>query len=74
MDPRAGVDDVEKRKFLALPGLELRTLCRPARSQSLYRLRYPRSCQWMVGGCIFADTVKTKLVAEIAIVSERDVS
>jgi hypothetical protein len=29
------------RKFLTLPGLELRTLGRPARSQSLYRLRYP---------------------------------
>jgi hypothetical protein len=23
VDPRAGVDDVEKRKFLNLPGLEL---------------------------------------------------
>jgi hypothetical protein len=33
----AGLDDVEKRKFLTLPGLELG---RPARSQSLYRLRY----------------------------------
>jgi hypothetical protein len=40
---RAGVDDVEKRKFLSLPGFELRNLCRPARSQSLYRLRYPGS-------------------------------
>jgi hypothetical protein len=40
MDPRAGLDDVEKRKFLTLPGLELRHLGRPARSQSLYRLRY----------------------------------
>jgi hypothetical protein len=30
-----------KRKFLFLPGLELRPLRRPARSQSLYRLRYP---------------------------------
>jgi hypothetical protein len=39
--PRTGLDDVEKRKFLTLPGLELRPLCRPARSQSLYRLRYP---------------------------------
>jgi hypothetical protein len=39
--PRAGLDDVEKEKFLALLGLELRPLCRPARSQSLYRLRYP---------------------------------
>jgi hypothetical protein len=27
-----GVDDVEKRKFLTLPGLEIRTLGRPARS------------------------------------------
>jgi hypothetical protein len=38
---RAGLDDVEKRKFFILPGLELRSLCRPARSQSLYRLHYP---------------------------------
>jgi hypothetical protein len=43
VDPRAGPDDVEKRKFLTLPGLELRPLGRPARSQSLYRLRYPGS-------------------------------
>jgi hypothetical protein len=43
VDPRAGVGDVEKRKFLTLPGLELRPLGRPARSQSLYRLRYPVS-------------------------------
>jgi hypothetical protein len=38
---RAGLDDVEKRKFLTLLGLELRPLGRPAHSQSLYRLRYP---------------------------------
>jgi hypothetical protein len=38
--PRAGLDAVEKRKFLTLPGLELRPLGRPARSQSLYRLHY----------------------------------
>jgi hypothetical protein len=31
VDPRAGLDSLEKRKFLTLPGLELR----PARS-SLY--------------------------------------
>jgi hypothetical protein len=41
VDPRGGLDDVEKRKFLTLPGLELRQLGRPARSQLLYRLRYP---------------------------------
>jgi hypothetical protein len=39
VDRRAGLDDVEKRIFLILPGLELRHLCRPARSQPLYRLR-----------------------------------
>jgi hypothetical protein len=46
VDPRAGLDDVEKRKFLAVPGLELHPLSRPGRSQSLYRLRYPGSPQW----------------------------
>jgi hypothetical protein len=40
---RAGLDDVEKRKFLTIPGLELRPLGRPARSQSLYRLSYAGS-------------------------------
>jgi hypothetical protein len=43
VDPRAGLGDLEKRKFLTVPGLELRDLGRPARSQSLYRLRYPGS-------------------------------
>jgi hypothetical protein len=41
MGPRTGLDDVEKRKFLTIPGLELRPLGHPARSQSMYRLRYP---------------------------------
>jgi hypothetical protein len=40
VDPSAGVDDLEKRKLLTLPGLELRPLSRPAHSQSLYRLCY----------------------------------
>jgi hypothetical protein len=39
--PRAGLDDMEKRKFLTLPGLELWPLSHPARSQLLYQLRYP---------------------------------
>jgi hypothetical protein len=29
MDLRAGLEDLEKRKFLTLPGLELRPLGRP---------------------------------------------
>jgi hypothetical protein len=43
VDYRAGLEDEEKRKFLILPGLDLRPLGRPARNQSLYRLRYPGS-------------------------------
>jgi hypothetical protein len=38
--PRDGLDDVEKRKFLTLPRLELRPFGRSARRQSLYRLSY----------------------------------
>jgi hypothetical protein len=41
--PRTGLDDVENRKFLNLPALELRPFGRPTSSQSLYRLRYPGS-------------------------------
>jgi hypothetical protein len=43
--PRASLDDAVKTKFLTLPGLELRPLGRPARCQSLYRLRYPNCWQ-----------------------------
>jgi hypothetical protein len=43
VDPTGSLDDAEKRKFLILPGLELLPLGRPARSQSLYRLRYTGS-------------------------------
>jgi hypothetical protein len=34
VDPRAGLDDVENKIFLTLPGLELRPVDRPASSQS----------------------------------------
>jgi hypothetical protein len=37
--PRTGLDDVESRKILPLPGLELRPFGRAARGQSLYRLK-----------------------------------
>jgi hypothetical protein len=43
VDPRAGLDDLDKGKFLTLPVLEFRPLIRPARRQSLYRPRYPGS-------------------------------
>jgi hypothetical protein len=38
--PRAGLENMEKWKFLPPPGFELWPLGRPACSQSLYRLRY----------------------------------
>jgi hypothetical protein len=41
--PRAGLEDVDKRKFLTLSGLGLRPLDHPARIQTLYRLRNPGS-------------------------------
>jgi hypothetical protein len=45
--PKAGLHDVENRKFLTILALELRPLGLPARSQSLYRLRYPEYC-WSI--------------------------
>jgi hypothetical protein len=36
VDPRTGLDDMERRKIFPLTGLKLRPLSRPARSQSLY--------------------------------------
>jgi hypothetical protein len=41
--PSAGLNDMEKGKFLTLPRLEIRSLGHAARNQSLYRLRYPGS-------------------------------
>jgi hypothetical protein len=48
-DARAGLDDMEKWKFLTPPGLELQPLGRSARSQFLYRLRYPGSHHILLG-------------------------
>jgi hypothetical protein len=52
VDPRVGLDDVEKEKFFTLPGLELGPLGRPARSQSLYRLSYPGSFLADINKCL----------------------
>jgi hypothetical protein len=41
--PRTGLDDVEKRKLLTVPGLEFRPIYRLTHSQSLYRVRYANS-------------------------------
>jgi hypothetical protein len=45
MGPRASLDEVQKREFFILPGLELRHIRRLARNQLLYRLSYPDSQQ-----------------------------
>jgi hypothetical protein len=50
--PITGLDEEERRKILPLAGLELRPLSCPARSQSLYRLSYPRS-QNYIGVAIY---------------------
>jgi hypothetical protein len=36
VDPGAGLDYLDKKQYLTLPGLEFRPLGRPARSQSRY--------------------------------------
>jgi hypothetical protein len=41
--PRAGLDEMEKRIFLTLQVLESGPLGSSARTQSLYRLRFPGS-------------------------------
>jgi hypothetical protein len=41
VDPRTGLDNMEKRKIYPLPGLELRPLSCPAHSQLPYRTHYP---------------------------------
>jgi hypothetical protein len=52
--PRAGLDDVEKRKFLTLVGLELRRLGRPARSAVAIPTALP-------GSAFKSNSFKTKL-------------
>jgi hypothetical protein len=41
VNSRAGLDNVEKRKFFTLPGLELRPLGRPARIHTDYAIQAP---------------------------------
>jgi hypothetical protein len=43
VDHRAGLDEMEKWKFLTLRGLEIQPLGRRTYSRSLYRLHYPGS-------------------------------
>jgi hypothetical protein len=58
---RTGMDKVERRKILPLPGLELRPLGRPAPSQPLYWLRYSlMSYLYMyISTCLWMSSLKT---------------
>jgi hypothetical protein len=47
--PTAGLDDLEKRKFLTPPGLKLQPLGHPAHSQLLSRLLYYFSTEHFPG-------------------------
>jgi hypothetical protein len=67
VDPRVGLDDLEERKFLTLPGLELRSLSRPAHSQSLHRLRYPEKSYIAL---IFSEIVISKCLANITVLTD----
>jgi hypothetical protein len=51
VDPRAGLNTVERKNFLTKPGLKRRSLGRPARRQSLYRLSCLGSINWI---CVLA--------------------
>jgi hypothetical protein len=61
--PRASLDDVKKRKFLTLPGLELRPLDRPPRSQSLHLLHYTGSLTKAITGAKLAKCITAKIKA-----------
>jgi hypothetical protein len=46
VDLRASLEDLERRKFLTLLGLELRPIGLPARSQSLYTVQTGRKIKF----------------------------
>jgi hypothetical protein len=56
---------MEKRKFLTFPGLELRPLGRPARSQSLYRLRNPGTNNIVIVVIAMAQVEPIAMAAEV---------
>jgi hypothetical protein len=58
--PKSRLNVVEKRKFLTLRKLELRPLCRAARSQSLYRLSYLGFClgRWLKDTTMFLPRIE----------------
>jgi hypothetical protein len=48
VEPKAGLENLEKKTLLTLPGLERQPLGRPVRSQSLYLLRYHFSKSFLI--------------------------
>jgi hypothetical protein len=59
MVPRTGLDSVERRNGLPLPGLELRPNDGTPRSQSLYRLHYPDSLFKLLNEYNFLSSLRT---------------
>jgi hypothetical protein len=71
VDPRDGLDDLEKKKFFTVPGPELQSLSRPACHQSLYRLRYPGSSQGRLYTEIFGSRNTNKRLLCVALINVR---
>jgi hypothetical protein len=63
VDPRTGLHDVEKRKFLTLPGLELKPLSLPGHSQSLSCVGFEVFTAVVMKSIIFWDMLATWLLA-----------
>jgi hypothetical protein len=63
VDPTTGLDDVEKRKILPLPGLELQSVDRPVRSQSLYPLRKGRAVAQAVSRWLLTAATRVRVLA-----------
>jgi hypothetical protein len=58
VDPRAGLDNMGKWKFLTLPGLETRPLSRPARSRKFRYISY------FIHGCYMSQPSHTPIFYE----------
>jgi hypothetical protein len=62
--PQTGLDAGEKKKFLPLPGFELRPLGRPGRSQFLYRPLLNTTCMYVYVHLASAWTIERILLCK----------
>jgi hypothetical protein len=54
--PSTSLDNVERRKILALSGLELQPLSQPAHSLLLYQLSRPKCKSTLIGNKVYMNT------------------